>query len=81
MSNLESSVKGWSRFGFCPIKVRVENWGCQGCSRPVVVAKNCGPRDQDLFYGEFDDYRQAERSARTIRGHVTRYINKYFGEE
>lgn len=76
---LSASVRGWVRFGFCPIQLVSRDWGCPGCRRLVLVATACGHGDQELFLGEFDNSRELEKSRRAYLGVITRVWNKATG--
>ncbi len=38
-----NAANGWQRYGFIPCEAKVVDWGCQGCSRPVVVLTHSQP--------------------------------------
>jgi hypothetical protein len=90
MSRIEQAVRGWIRSG-CgnPVVAVVENWSpvknFPGYipalhARHVVVVKYAAARcDEHLYYGEFDSYKAAERSARAVNGWISRYDKKYAG--
>ena len=87
MSRIERSVKGWVKSGCgMPVVATVQNWSpvkhlpgyCHARdARWVVVVKYADFGCQDLYYGEFDSRKEAERSARAVNGWITRYYNKY----
>lgn len=73
---LTQSIKGWVRYGFCPIGISARNWGVPGCPRHVLVATFCGHGDQELYLGEYDDRAAQERARRAYEGVITRTWNK-----
>ncbi|MCP4645820.1 MAG: hypothetical protein GY851_35570 [bacterium] len=50
---IAESIRGWRRYGCQPQRAAVENWGCTGCPRWVVVLQHaCIGGVQDVFLAE-----------------------------
>lgn len=68
---LADVARGWAPYGVMPCEAVVEDWGCAGCRRPVVVLtyaemrQRPGQEDplQRLFLDECGTVREAERLA------------------
>lgn len=74
---LVSSVKGWVRYGFCPIEIQIRREGMPGYGqRLTLVATFCGRGDQDLYLGEYDNREQLDRARRAFAAVITRTWNK-----
>lgn len=73
--SLVNSVKGWVRYGFCPIEISART-ETLGCTRYFLVATFCGRGDQELFLGEYDDRAAMDRARRAYLAVITRTWNK-----
>lgn len=78
---IRAEADRWLRYGFLPCEAKIEDWGCQGCSRPVVLLTFADLRWDaehgyqylgDLFLDECRDNRAAKQYAAEVNALLNR---------
>jgi len=79
---IAEAITGWSHLGFCPIDASVENWGCAGCARWVVVLNSaCIEGRENVFLMELDNSREAGAYAQKVNDIVDYICRQDPGDE
>lgn len=85
VKTIRAEARNWLRYGFLPCEAKIEDWGCPGCSRPVVVMTfgilAYDEKTQSQFMGDrYISECWNAREAKKLAAEVTALLNRIYRE-
>lgn len=85
IKTIRAEATNWLKWGFLPCEAKIEDWGCPGCSRPVVVLTYgmlaYDPTTQSQYMGDrYISECWNMREAKRLAAEVERLLNRIYRE-